>query len=60
MIQHRVRADDIARVVRKIIPAMINNSLERPDGAKKGSLAIVQSYDTQADGEANGVDWDRL
>ena len=34
MEQHGVRADDITRIVREVIPAMVDDSLEGPDCAE--------------------------
>lgn len=60
MKQHGVGADDIARVVREVIPAMIDDSLEGPNCAEQGRLAVVKTGETEADWEADTVNGNRF
>ncbi len=60
MKEHRVRADDVARIVWEVISAVINNCLECPDCSKEGRLAIVESCDGKTVREANSIDRYRL
>lgn len=41
MEEHRIRADDVAGVVRKVVTAVINNGLECPDGSEESGLTVV-------------------
>ena len=52
MEEHRMRANDVTGVVRKIVATMINNSLECPDCSEECSLPVVQAYYGKADWKA--------
>lgn len=56
MKEHRMRANDVAGIVRKIVATMINNSLECPDRSEKCSLTVVQAGYGKADWKAYTID----
>lgn len=58
MEQHGVGADDVTRIVRKVVPAVVNDSLEGPDSAEQRCLAVVKSGKTETDREADAVNGD--
>ena len=58
MVEYGIRADEIARVVGKVISTMINDCLECPNNAEEGSLAIVEPCYGQAHREEDAIDWD--
>lgn len=58
MKEHRVRANDIARIVGKVVATMINNGLKCPNSSKERRLSIVETGYCEADGEADHVYWD--
>ena len=60
MKKHRVRANNVARVVRKIVSAMINHCFESPDSPKYCRLPIIEAGYSEADGKAYHVYWYRL
>ena len=60
MKQHGVWADDVARIIREVIPAMVNDSLEGPDSAEQGRLAVVKTRETETDREADAVNGNRF
>jgi hypothetical protein len=55
--EHRVRTNDVAGIVREIVSAVINHSLECPDGTKYSSLAIIELGYCDAHGEKYHVYW---
>ena len=52
MVEHRMRANYVAGVVRKIVATMINNSLECPDRSEECSLPVIQASYGKADWKA--------
>ena len=52
MEEHRMRANDVAGIVRNIVATMINNSLECPDRSEECSLPVVQAGYGKADWKA--------
>ena len=55
-----MRANDIARIVGKIVSTMINHCLECPNHSEKGRLAIIEASHCKTGGEAYAIDWDGL
>lgn len=60
MEQDRIGTNNVAGVVREIVPAVIYHRFERPDGAEEGRLTIVQTSKGKAEGKANAIDWNGL
>ena len=60
MKEHRMRANDIAGIVWKVVATVINNRLEFPDCSEKCSLSIVQAGYGKADWEAYSIYRDGL
>lgn len=58
--EDRVGAHKIARIVREIVTAVINDGLERPKGTKKGCLTVVQTSQGKTNGKPDPVDGDGL
>ena len=60
MEEHGIRADDVTRIVREVIPAMIDDSLEGPNCTEQGSLAVIQASKTETNREADAVNGNGL
>lgn len=60
MEEYGVRANDVARIVRKIVSTVINDCLKCPDGSKKGRLTIIEASHRKTGGEAEAIYWDGL
>lgn len=56
MEQDRVGTNDIAGVVREIVPAVVYHRFECPNCTGKGSLTIVQTREGKAEGKTNAID----
>lgn len=55
MKEYRMRANDVAGIVRKIVATVINNCLECPDCSEECSLSVVQAGYGKADWEAYSI-----
>lgn len=55
-----MRANDVARIVRKIVSTVINDCLECPDSPEQCRLTIVEASHRKTGGKSYPIDWDGL
>ena len=55
-----MRAHDVARIVRKIVSAVINDCLECPDSPEQSRLTVIEASHRKTGGEAYAIYWDGL